>query len=918
MGEFFKPLGGEKEKQDFLLQSKIRVDKFRKHLLYLFHMMRTKVGFALIIVVSFFTFSCSTGDGGGFPVPVSLSESSLGEEGQEALGVLDSSFNLSGYISYHGGLAGGGNENEGAIAIDSSGRILVTGSSDSDMFLCRYYANGTIDTSFGIEGCAIHNPLVEVERVRGSAEAEDIAIDPSGKILVVGWRNIGVDADLVIWRYNPDGTLDTSFGGKGYVVHNNAAGGNKNDFGRAITIDSSGKILVAGQSWGASGNFYDMVIWRYNPDGTLDTSFNGTGYVVHHNAAGGDGDDYGRDIAIDPSGRILVTGYSWNGTTYKMAIWCYSSNGSIDTTFGTNGVVTHSGWGFGENRGEAIAIDSSGKILVGGWGNGTSGYDMILWRYNSDGTIDTTFGSGLGFVSHNNAAGGNGNEYVEDIAIDSSGRILVAGSSLASGGDYDMVIWRYNPSGSLDTTFGGTGFITYNNAAGGNGNDYAVGILVDSSGKIVAGGHSDRDPTSGVNYDIVIWRYNSDGTLDTTFNGNGITTYDKIARRRWNDYARAIAVDSSGKILVTGHVREVSFEKGIYSRKIWQYNPDGSLDSIIDTGDGYGEDIILDSSGKILITGCSFAWNVGDEDMEIKRYNPTGTLDLSISHNNAAGGNGNDCGKAITIDSSERILVTGYSYNGANYDMVIWRYHSNGSLDTSFNGVGYVVHHNAAGGNGDDKGLDIAIDPSGKIVVVGYSKGTSGTYDMTIWRYNPDGTLDTSFGGGDGIVTQHNTAGGNGDEIGNALIIDPSGKILVTGYSQNISHLDMAIWRFHLDGSLDTSFNSPWGYALHNAAGGAIGNDVGNAITIGSSGRILVTGYSFNSLNYDMVIWQYTAEGRLDTSFGSGKGYVVHNNAAGGNGNDFGEAITIDSQGRILVAGYSKGQGYDMIVWRYK
>ncbi len=192
----------------------------------------------------------------------------------------------------------------------------------------------------------------------------------------------------MIWRYKSDGTLDTSFGnGTGYVVHSNAAGGGGNDAGYAITLDSSGRIIVVGMSDrdpSASAN-HDMVIWRYNPDGTLDTSFNGVGYVVHNGAAGGNGIDAGGGVVLDSAGRILVAGSSTNS---------------------------------GGNR------------------------DMAIWRYNPDGTLDTSFNN-VGYVVHDNAAGGNGHDSGNDILLDSLGRIVVVGSSTGSGTGDDMAIWRY-------------------------------------------------------------------------------------------------------------------------------------------------------------------------------------------------------------------------------------------------------------------------------------------------------------------------------------------------------------------------------------------------------------------------------------------------------------------------------------------
>jgi uncharacterized delta-60 repeat protein len=117
------------------------------------------------------------------------------------------------------------------------------------------------------------------------------------------------------------GVLDTTFDGDGIVVHNNAAGGNSYDGGDSIYVDSNGKIYVTGRSW--NGSNYYMVIWRYNSDGTLDTTFDSDGIVVHNNAAGGNSYDEGNSIYVDNTGKIYVTGCSYNRSNSYMVIWKY-------------------------------------------------------------------------------------------------------------------------------------------------------------------------------------------------------------------------------------------------------------------------------------------------------------------------------------------------------------------------------------------------------------------------------------------------------------------------------------------------------------------------------------------------------------------------------------------------------------------
>jgi len=186
---------------------------------------------------------------------------------------------------------------------------------------------------------------------------------------------------MAVWRFNSDGSLDNTFGGDGIIVHNNAAGGNDFDEGNAIALDSTGKILVTGYS--DNGTNYDMAVWRFNSDGSLDNTFGGDGIVVHNNAAGGNGSDGGNGIALDSTDKILVTGYSGNSTDTDMVVWRFNSNGSFDSTFGGDGIVVHNNAAGGNSHdlGKAIEIYSNGKILVCGDSYNELDSDMTIWRY---------------------------------------------------------------------------------------------------------------------------------------------------------------------------------------------------------------------------------------------------------------------------------------------------------------------------------------------------------------------------------------------------------------------------------------------------------------------------------------------------------------------------------------------------------
>jgi uncharacterized delta-60 repeat protein len=477
--------------------------------------------------------------------------------------------------------------------------------------------------------------------------------------------------------------------------------------------------------------------------GELDTEFNSggstPGIVVHHNAAGGNGDDGGLSIYVDNNGKIYVTGFSFNGRNKDMVIWRYNSNGTLDTTFNGTGIVVHDN-AAGKNKVLSVANENRPKtnkksIIEEGLSLGKK-FEKSLPTKPLDPTMIEPI---------------SGDDEGNSIYVDSRGKIYVAGYSYnGKSRTKDMTIWRYNSDGSLDTTFDGDGIVVYNSAAG---DDEGKSIYVDSEGKIYVTGYS----YNGRNKDMTIWKLNNDGSLDgLTFAIGGVKTYDPAFATGTigDDEGNSIYVDSEGKIYVTGKGQN---DRGNTDMVIWKLNNDGYWDTSF-----FGRGVVVYDS------------HAGDDE-----------------------------GNSIYVDSRRRIYVTGYSYNGRNDDMVIWRYNSDGRIDSAFGGgLGRVVHHNAAGGNGNDRGMSIYVDERGeKIYVTGYSWAPPSSYrrygntDMVIWRYNKNGVLDTTFGEGVGFV-YYNGAGDDPWDGGNSIYVDSTGKIYVTGSSFNGSNSDMVIWKY--------------------------------------------------------------------------------------------------------------------------
>ncbi|MFN6130640.1 MAG: beta strand repeat-containing protein, partial [Planctomycetota bacterium] len=374
-----------------------------------------------------------------------------------------------------------------SVTVQPDGKILVGGSSHNgsnhDFALVRYNADGSLDTSFGTGG------KVTTAIGTGSDIGGSVTIQPDGKIVVGGTARIGSTDDFALVRYNADGTLDTSFGTGGMVT---TAIGTSTDFGYSVTIQPDGKIVVAG--YARIGSTDDFALVRYNANGTLDTSF-GTGGKV--TTAIGTSVDWGRSVTIQPDGKIVVGGYATIGGTADFALMRYNANGSLDTSFGTGGKVT-TAIGTSTDRGDSVTVQPDGKVLVGGYAFIAGTQDFALVRYNADGSLDATFGTG-GKVTTDI---GTSDDQGYSVTIQPDGKIVVAGTTTE-----EFALARYNADGTFDTTFGSGGIVT--TRVGWN-TSIAYSVTLQSDGKIVVSGTTTEE--------FALARYNADGSLDTTFN----------------------------------------------------------------------------------------------------------------------------------------------------------------------------------------------------------------------------------------------------------------------------------------------------------------------------------------------------------------------------------------------------------------
>ena len=416
---------------------------------------------------------------------------------QATPGALDPSFGTGGKVTTP---IGAGDDEAEAVVVQPDGKLVVAGySQDGSVYTidaARYDANGSLDHSFGTGG--------KVTTTIGSSddEAYALALQPDGKLVVAGYSYNGSNYDLAVVRYNPDGSLDTSFNGTGKVTTGIGAG---DDGANGLAVQPNGKVVAGG--WTYNGSNYDFALVRYNADGSLDTSFNGTGKVT---TAIGAGWDSANALVLQPDGKLVLAGRSNNGANDDFALVRYNADGSLDTSFnGTGKVMT--AIGSGPDSANALVLQPDGKLVAAGhsWQGSPSNNDFALVRYNPDGSLDTSF-NGTGKVT---TAIGSADDVAYAVALQPDGK-LVAGGSSWNGSNYDFGVARYNPNGSLDTSFNGTGEVK---TAIGSGGDTATALAVQPDGELVAAGYS----RNSVDFDFALARYTNSSTLTVAKSGSG-------------------------------------------------------------------------------------------------------------------------------------------------------------------------------------------------------------------------------------------------------------------------------------------------------------------------------------------------------------------------------------------------------------
>jgi len=444
-----------------------------------------------------------------------------------ASGTLDSSFGSNGVVTTtFNNMPSSASE----VILQADSKIITLGSvklseEQPKRIITRYNNNGTLDASFGVNGIVpIDAPLFS---------AKKIALQPDGKLIVGGQSGQA----FAVVRYNSNGTLDTSFGTNGMGVFSGASD-NYQSLGD-IAIQADGKIVVVGDTSGSQSTRTDLFFARFNNDGTKDI-----GDILYfpnsHN-------NYGKTVVIQPDGKIILSGIITpdDGRGPLLSLARINQDGTLDkSAFGTDGKAAIQFFDF-DNTHSALALQPDGKIVLTGtvFNNGGMNGNLALARLNSNGALDTTFG-GTGIVITDFGA----DESINDLVIQPDGKIMLGGKTHSldpndTVSKSDFLLARYNSDGSLDTTFGANGKVVTDF---GNNTEAAWQVVLQPDNKVVVVG------TSGENGILARYSTGESNITQTTLTFNSADAYDGWLLESGENSNQGGSFDKTAKVFFVG------------------------------------------------------------------------------------------------------------------------------------------------------------------------------------------------------------------------------------------------------------------------------------------------------------------------------------------------------------------------------
>jgi hypothetical protein len=723
-------------------------------------------------------------------------------------------------------------DNAAAVAVDGSGNVYVTGTSDGigtghDFLTIAYSSAGT-----GLWTNRYNGP----GNGDDEAAAVSVALDGSGNVFVTGYSDSGgFNVDYATIAYSGTGaTLWVS-------RYNGPA--NSYDYPTALAADQNGNVYVTGYSDDGSFN-----------DDYATVAYTGTGTALWTNRYNGPADNLDEPWALAVVGgtNVYVTGFSYDPVTdYDIATVAYSSTGAGLWTRRYNSA------GNGDDEGYALAADASGNLYVTGFSSGVgTDWDYATVAYASDGTV-------LWATRYNGPAS---NRDVAYAVAAGNGRIFVTGYA-SSGASYDMTTLAYSSLGVAVWTN------RYNGP--GNNDDAAYAVAVDGSGQVYVTGAS-RGLDSIADWATVAYSSAGVALWTNRFNGSVFNS---------DDEPRAVAVDGSGKVFVTGYYQN----PGGYDYLTIAYASTGAAlwtnvyDGPISYGD-YAQALAL-GGGNVYVTGYSQSTN-GDDYATIA-YSSAGVGLWTNRYDGPA--HGTDRASAVAVDASGNVYVTGGSDGiDSNNDFATVAYSSTG--------VALWTNRYNGPGNNDDVAQAVAVG-GGNVYVTGYSYGSDSSEDYATIAYSSAGVA---------LWTNRYNGPGNGTDRAQAVAVDTNGNVCVTGYSRGGGTGD----------DYATIAYSSAGVALwtnrYNGPGN--GEDHALAVAADGSGQVYVTGYAHSgagSVTADFTTIAYSTAGvALGTNRYDGPFNGVDQPLSS-------RSLAVGADGSVVVVGRSAGRYFGNAAYDY-
>lgn len=756
-------------------------------------------------------------------------------------GTLDNTFDGDGIVVTD--IQANGNDQLVAMTILTGGKILVAGTGTANV-LVRYNSNGSPDNTFGVNGkLIIDNPsdfsmadmLVQTDNkivltgsggfpskyivVRMSSEgvldntfdtdgiaelnftSEDyypsaIAIQTDGKLLVTGTLNDffnGIQS-AVTARVTTTGALDNTFGTSGRVV---TEAGSERDEVSDIAIQSDGSVLVSGYGTDDGGGLNYTFLIRYTSAGVPDNTFDGDGIVSINTSTtffslG--------NLLLVTGNKIMLTGIVKNPSgIYSFALARFNTNGSFDNTFGTNGIAATAAPA-NSQLGTLLLQQGDGKLVTGGFLSNGVNFQAAVYRTLSNGSPDAGFdGDGIAVLTMGNAAGSDEGKSL----VIPSGDKLIAGGSYSNGIDRGSFLYRTNSDGSVDNTFGTAGKVFVSSSFSSDINS----IVLQPDGKIITIG-SFFDVFNGT--DVVLSRFNSNGTIDNSFGTNGKTIF--AVDSKTFDNGLSVALQSDGKIIV--YVIKEDFTTFTTTQYLYRFTTGGIADNTFGTAGrtqvnlvfnntgNYNQRIAIQTDNKILVTGS--VQETGSLNFGLIRYTANGLTDNSFNSGNPVSTDFNgfdDDAYTTTLQSDGKIVVAGRSLQAGGLKLGIARYNTNGTLDNSFDTDGKAVISTVVEAVGNVSAVVVQADL--KILLAGTSFDVLFNSNMFVARLTAGGVLDNTFGTtGVSLIpfTSDNL------DVADALALQSTGKIILSGKISANFQEDLAIFR--LNNTIATGINN--------------------------------------------------------------------------------------------------------------